>query len=187
MTTKNRTALVLAAVTIVVAVRAQQPAAGDAKLADTTVRGWFPKLAARTPLASRPEVEAVRNPKGEALGWIFRTDQIEPVVRGKRGEIGVWVALGADGMIRGVEVGVHREDKKWFDRIRAPFYKAFENRPADGSRGRPDAVTTATVSSRAMTDDVFGACRAVMGLPEVSERLAAAANGQSGKPAPTRK
>ena len=176
MDTGNRTALFIAAAMMFVAARAQQPAASDAKLAEAAVRGWFPDMARQTPLASRADVRAVLNLKGEALGWIFRTDQIEPVVRGKRGEIGVWVALGADGRIRGVEVGPHREDKKWFDRIRAPFYKAFENRPADGSGGRPDAVTSATVSSRAMTDDVFGACRTVMGLPEVREGLGAAGN-----------
>ena len=166
-----------------VSVCAQQPPAGPRTLADAAVRGWFPALAQRKPLASRPEVEAVRNLKGELLGWVFSTDQLAPVVRGKRGEIGVWVALGVDGKIRGVKVGRHREDKKWFDRIRDPFYKAFDGRPADGSGGQPDAVTTATVSSRAMIDDVFGACRTVLGLPEVRKQLGAGTGIASDKPA----
>ena len=166
-----------------VSVCAQQPPAGPRTLADAAVRGWFPALAQRKPLASRPEVEAVRNLKGEVLGWVFSTDQLAPVVRGKRGEIGVWVALGVDGKIRGVKVGRHREDKKWFDRIRDPFYKAFDGRPADGSGGQPDAVTTATVSSRAMIDDVFGACRTVLGLPEVRKQLGAGTGTASDKPA----
>ena len=83
----------------------------------------------------------------------------------------------------GVKVGRHREDKKWFDRIREPFYKAFEGQPADGSGGKPDAVTTATVSSRAMIDDVFGACRTVMELPGVRELLAAGAAADKTAPA----
>lgn len=168
-----------------VSVCAQQPPAGPRTLADAAVRGWFPALAQRKPLASRPEVEAVRNLKGELLGWVFSTDQLAPVVRGKRGEIGVWVALGVDAKIRGVKVGRHREDKKWFDRIRAPFYKAFEGRPADGSGGQPDAVTSATVSSRAMIDDVFGACRTVLGLPEVREQRGVGAEA-TGDKQPTR-
>lgn len=166
-----------------VSVSAQQPPAGSPAPTDATVRGWFPAQAQRRPLVSRPEVEAVRNLKGAVLGWVFSTDQLAPVVRGKRGEIGVWVALGVDGKIRGVKVGRHREDKKWFDRIRDPFYKAFDGRPADGSGGQPDAVTTATVSSRAMIDDVFGACRTVLGLPEVREQLGAGAGSTGDKPA----
>lgn len=162
---------------------AAQPTAGTrGMLTDAAVRGWFSDMASRRPLASRPEVEAVRNLKGEVLGWIFRTDRIEPVVRGKRGEIGVWVALGSDGRIRGVKVGPHREDKPWFDRIKDPFYKAFENRSADGSGGLPDAVTTATISSRAMIEDVFGACRVVLDLPEV--RGGGGSGGGHGGPPP---
>ena len=175
---------VLAVGLVAVAARAQQPAAPREKGSDVAVRGWFPGMAKHTPLASRADVRAVLNLKGEVLGWIFSTDQLEPVVRGKRGEIGVWVALGADGRIRGVKVGAHREDKKWFDRIRAPFYKAFDGKPADGSGGMPDAVTSATISSRAMVDDVFGACRTVLGLPEVRERLGAGAETRDNKPKP---
>lgn len=167
-----------------VSVCAQPPPAGPRAPADAAVRGWFPALAQRKPLASRPEVEAVRNLKGAVLGWVFSTDQLAPVVRGKRGEIGVWVALGVDGKLRGVKVGRHREDKKWFDRIRDSFYKAFEGQPADGSGDQPDAVTTATVSSRAMIDDVFGACRTVLGLPEVQAQLGAGTEATSDKPTP---
>ena len=177
MPKRTRCFFAVAAGLVTVAAASAQPTAvaGTAKstagtrdmLTDAAVRGWFSGMASRRPLASRPEVEAVRNLKGEVLGWIFRTDRIEPVVRGKRGEIGVWVALGSGGKIRGVKVGPHREDKPWFDRIKEPFYKAFENRSADGSGGRPDAVTTATISSRAMIEDVFGACRVVLDLPEV--------------------
>jgi hypothetical protein len=134
---------------------------------DGALRGWFPAMAKHAPLASRAVVRAIHNVKGDLLGWVFSTDQLEPVVRGKRGEIGVWVALGRDGKIRGIQVGRHREDKKWFDRIRPPFYQAFEGKPAGGGGGKPDAVTSATRSSRAMIDDVFGACRTVLALPEV--------------------
>ena len=56
-------------------------------------------------------------------------------------------------------------------------------KPADGSGGKPDAVTTATVSSRAMIDDVFGACRTVMELPGVRELLAAGAAADKTAPA----
>ena len=175
---------VVAAGLMAVTARAQQPAAGREKWSDVAVRGWFPGMARTTPLASRADVRAVLNLKGEVLGWVFSTDQLEPVVRGKRGEIGVWVALGADGRIRGVKVGAHREDKKWFDRIRDPFYKAFAGKPADGSGGTPDSVTSATVSSRAMVDDVFGACRTVLALPEVKERLGAGAGARDTQPTP---
>jgi transcriptional regulator of nitric oxide reductase len=135
------------------------------------VRTWFPRLAQARPLASQPAVRVARDSRNEVLGWIFSTDQVEPVVRGKRGPIEVWVGVGRDGRILGVQVGRHREDRKWFDRIRASFYQAFDGRMADGSTGRPDAVTGATVSSAAMINDVFGACKHVLALPEVQADL----------------
>jgi Na+-translocating ferredoxin:NAD+ oxidoreductase RnfG subunit len=182
-TSRKRFPAMLAGLLVAATVCAQQPKSAAPALADADVRAWFPAMAQRQPLASQPAVETIKDDKGTALGWLFCTDQIAPVVRGKRGEIGVWVALGSDGKIRGVKVGRHREDKKWFDRIREPFYKAFEGQPADGSGGKPDAVTTATVSSRAMIDDVFGACRTVMELPGVRELLAAGAAADKTAPA----
>ena len=182
-TSRKRFPAMLAGLLVAATVCAQQPKSAAPALADADVRAWFPALAQRQPLASQQAVETIKDDKGTALGWLFCTDQIAPVVRGKRGEIGVWVALGSDGKIRGVKAGRHREDKKWFDRIREPFYKAFEGQPADGSGGKPDAVTTATVSSRAMIDDVFGACRTVMELPGVRELLAAGAAADKTAPA----
>lgn len=149
---------------------AQAPVGVQPACPDDQVRVWFPQAAKNTPLPSQPAVVAVADLQGNVLGWVFSTDQIAPAVRGKRGEVGVWVGLAKQGTITGVKVGKHREDKKWFDKIRDPFYKAFEGKPADGSGGKPDAVTGATISSKAMINDVFGACQTVLTLPDVQSQ-----------------
>lgn len=109
---------------------------------------------------------------GKLMGWVFRTDQLPPAVRGKRGEIATWVALGADGKIRGIDVFRHREDPPWFNRLKKSFYRQFEGLSADGSGKAPDTVATATISSKAIVDDVLGACKVVLELPAVKAAVA---------------
>jgi Na+-translocating ferredoxin:NAD+ oxidoreductase RnfG subunit len=129
-------------------------------------------------------VRAVQDARGATLGWFFRSDQVAPAVRGKRGEIGVLVGISTNGTILGVQVAAHREDAKWFDRIRAPFYAAFTGCSVHGEGKRPDAVTGATVSSAAMIKDVFSSSRTVLALPAVKRHLTAAAREKIPTPHP---
>ncbi len=155
------------------------PQAGGSNIAESLGPGWqawFPAgavLKAFKPGVADAEAGEITDRSGLVLGWAFRTDRMPPVVRGMRGEIGLLVGVGVDGQILGVRVLQQREDAKWFNRIQQPFYAAFSGRKADGSGGRPDTVTGATVSSGAMVRDVYDSCQTLLGLPAVKPRLTA--------------
>jgi hypothetical protein len=118
------------------------------------------------------------------VGWVFRTDNLKPFVKGRVDQIGTLVALGADGKIKAIEVVKHREDKPWFDRLKRPFYKQFEGLAADGSDKRPDTVATATLSSKAIVDDVLAACAEVVALPQVKAVLSPTTEAPATQPTP---
>lgn len=138
-------------------------------------RAWFPTASRSEPLVSLSSVRAVQDARGNVLGWFFRSDQVDPAIRGKRGEIGMLVGVSTNGAILGVQVAAHREDAKWFNLIRAPFYASFTGCSVPGEGRRPDAVSGATVSSAAMIKDVFASSRTVLALPAVQRHLRVAA------------
>lgn len=134
---------------------------------------WFAAGSMLQPLdATKGPVFAVCS-AGKTNGWVFRTDRVPPVVNGKHGEIGVLVGIGTDGLIKGVHVVQQHEDQHWFSRLKDGFYRQFPGQPADGSGAKVDTVTGATVSSKAIVDDVFQSARTVLDLPAVRDAMAA--------------
>jgi len=150
------------------------PARAEVSMAVVTAK-WFGPGTTLKPLGTNGVEKAVKQvlgADGRVRGWVFRTDEVPPAVKGMRGEIGVLTGLGTDQRITGVEVMAHREDLKWFNMLRAPFYRQFEKLPAKGGDKPVDTVTGATVSSRAIIKDVQSACQTVLALPGVQAALA---------------
>ncbi len=109
---------------------------------------------------------------GRPEGWIFRTDQVPPVCKGKRGEIALLVAVSSDARILGVRVLEHKEDPSYFRRLTETFFSQFRNRRADDTQtSGVDAVTRATLSSRAIIRDVLEGAGHVVSLPEVAAKI----------------
>lgn len=135
-------------------------------------REWFGETAQLTPMALAATNAAVSEVvcNGQTAGWVFRTDQVPPVCKGKRGEIAVLVALGLDGRIRGLRVLSHKEDPKYFGRLKAGFFQQFLNQRPD-SGVKIDAVTQATYSSKAIISDVMDGAKLVIALPEVAVKV----------------
>ncbi len=106
--------------------------------------------------------------EGETSGWIFRTDQVPPTCKGKRDQIAVLVGIGTDAKIKGVSVVSHREDARYFKRLKSSFFHQFLDRQADASEYRLDAVTRATLSSGAIIRDVMEGAKIVLAQPEVA-------------------
>ena len=109
--------------------------------------------------------------KGQVAGWIFRTDKVEPVVVGKRGEIGVLAGLNRKGEIVGLKPMEWREDAKYFGRLQDGFFKQFIGRPVSKGREGLDTVTGATRSSRAIVRDVTEGAAQVLAMPAVAAQL----------------
>jgi len=107
----------------------------------------------------------------QTTGWVFRTDQVPPACKGKRGEIVLFVALGVDGRIRDLRVVGHREDKKYFSRLGDAFFRQFRDKRADADIKSVDAVTRATYSSKAIIREVMEGARVVVSQPEVSAKI----------------
>lgn len=112
-----------------------------------------------------------RGVDGALLGWLFCTDRMPPVHKGKRGEIGVLVGIKPDAALRGVWVIRSRETRKYFARIKADFYRQFPGRAVRASYRDVDTVTRATKSSRAMVRDVFESARQLLRKPAVKQAL----------------
>ena len=114
---------------------------------------------------------------GHPAGWLFRTDQMPPVCKGKRDQIAVLVAIGTDARIKGLTVLSHREDPSYFRRLKDSFYQQFRNQRVDDRDVTFDAVTKATYSSRAIIRDVMEGSKLVIALPEVAAKLSSANKG----------
>lgn len=108
---------------------------------------------------------------GHTCGWIFRTDQVPPACKGKRGQIAVLVALGTDARIKGVTVVDHKEDAPYFKRLKSSFFRQFHDRRAGDPSVKLDAVTHATLSSRAIIRDVMEGAMNVLSQPEISAQV----------------
>lgn len=120
-----------------------------------TWQSFFPsgtKLKAST---QNKRLYEAQNTRDDVIGWVFRTDEIDPVVKSKRGEIGLVVAVSTNRTILGVKVIAHKEDKVYFDKIKDDFYKQFKDHSIDKNHENIDTVSGATISSKAMVDDVF--------------------------------
>ncbi len=110
---------------------------------------WFGKDATIKPLGLGYMVSQ----DGKLVGLLMQTDQIPPVIKGKYGEITVWVATDLSGKIIGIEALRTKETPAFFKRIKADFYTDFVGkRPALDALPKP--VSGATVSSKAIITDV---------------------------------
>lgn len=140
---------------------------------------WFGKTAQTTPLplADTNVVISEVTLDGHPAGWLFRTDQVPPVCKGKRGQIAVLVAIGTDSRIKGLAVLVHREDPAYFKRLKGTFFEQFRDQRVDGTPFSIDAVTRATLSSSAIIRDVMQGAVRVLAQPEVAAKLSSANNG----------
>jgi transcriptional regulator of nitric oxide reductase len=173
----------LVAVTVVVLLKLQalpavagaDPVAGKAAgaAADTASKAepalpWkkhFPLGESVSPASGLKEGEKayeVRDGSGAVLGWVFRTDQVSPIVKGYNSQIGTLVALSRDGKIVDVEVLQQRETPKYYGTITGMFFKQFKGHAVSKSASDVEAVTGATVSSTAITKDVFLSAREVL-------------------------
>ncbi|MDX9867909.1 MAG: FMN-binding protein [Kiritimatiellia bacterium] len=146
--------------------------ARDPRTPETYCREWFGEEARLSPLslASTNLVvhEVARG--GQTAGWLFRTDEVPPACKGKRGQIALLVAIGPDTLIRGVAVLAHKEDARYFKKLKRPFFEQFLRRPPSGAPAF-DAVTGATFSSRAIIRDVTESARNVIAQPEIAAKL----------------
>lgn len=130
--------------------------------------GWedfFPAgMTARpvTGLREGEEAYEVLGKKGRLLGWFFRTDRVDPEVKGLVDQIAVLVAVSKDRRIIGVRLLEHGEAPAYMERLTEEFYDQFRGLPVDDDRDAVDAVTGATVSSSAVAADVFLSCRRLL-------------------------
>lgn len=109
------------------------------------------------------------------LGWIFRTDKTPPKCKGKHGEIILWVGLGTDGLIKGLRLIDHIEDKKHFSLLTTSgFFEQFFGRRATDDPAVVDTVTSATRSSSAIREEVLLGARHIASQPEVAKKMESA-------------
>ena len=136
-------------------------------------RDWFGQTAQAIPLTLCNTNVVIQEVTldGKPSGWLFRTDQVPPVCKGKRGQIAVLVAVGTDAHIKGLTVLAHKEDPRYFLRLKKAFFEQFRNQRADEDPAKFDAVTKATFSSRAIIRDVMEGTRTVIAQPEVAAKL----------------
>ena len=127
--------------------------------------------AARLALADTNVVVNAVTQNGHTCGWIFWTDQVPPACKGKRGQIAVLVALGTDARIKGITVFDHKEDAPYFKRLKDPFFRQFHDQRAGDPNVKLDAVTHATLSSRAIIRDVMEGAKNVLSQPEVAAQV----------------
>lgn len=142
-------------------------------------RDWFGQAAQAVPLTLCNTNVVVQEVTldGRPSGWLFRTDQVPPFCKGKRGQIAVLVAIGTDAHIKGLTVLAHKEDSRYFQRLKKAFFDQFRNRRADEDPAKFEAVTKATFSSRAIIRDVMEGTRTVIAQPEVAAKLLSGKKG----------
>lgn len=141
---------------------------------ETLCRQWFGPNAqlAQQPSQTNVLVREVTL-DGHPSGWVFRTDQVPPACKGKRGEIILLVAIGTDTRIKGLQVLTHKEDPPYFKRLKHEFFDQFINRRATDEASKIDAVTRATYSSRAIIKEVMEGAKNVVAMPEVANKVTA--------------
>ncbi|MBN1283212.1 MAG: 4Fe-4S binding protein [Proteobacteria bacterium] len=99
---------------------------------------------------------------GRAVGLAFVTSSIPPQVMGYSGELDVLVGMDWDGKITGAKIIGHRETADYVQRIvESGLLRKFLGRTAGDEFSDIEAVTGATISSRAIIDDVRSAAKAV--------------------------
>lgn len=135
---------------------------------------WFDSDATVQTLTLRATTQTIHvvTLNDSTLGWIFRTDKTPPKCKGKHGEIILWVGLGTDGLIKGLKIIDHVEDKKHFSLLTTSgFFEQFFGRRATDDPAVVDTVTSATRSSNAIREEVLLGARHIASQPEVAKKM----------------
>jgi Na+-translocating ferredoxin:NAD+ oxidoreductase RnfG subunit len=136
---------------------------------------WFDSEAVVQPLTLSATTQTIHvvTLNDATLGWIFRTDKTPPKCKGKHGEIILWVGLDTEGLIKGVRIIDHVEDKKHFSLLTTSgFFEQFFGRRATDDVAVVDTVTSATRSSKAIREEVLLGARHIASQPEVAKKIA---------------
>ena len=136
---------------------------------------WFDSEAAVQPLTLSATTQTIHvvTLNNATLGWIFRTDKTPPTCKGKHGEIILWVGLDTEGLIKGVKIIDHVEDKKHFSLLTTSgFFEQFFGRRATDDPAVVDTVTSATRSSKAIREEVLLGARHIAAQLEVAKKIA---------------
>ena len=136
---------------------------------------WFDSEAVVQPLTLSATTQTIHvvTLNDATLGWIFRTDKTPPKCKGKHGEIILWVGLDTEGLIKGVRIIDHVEDKKHFSLLTTSgFFEQFFGRRATDDVAVVDTVTSATRSSKAIREEVLLGARHIASQPEVAKKMA---------------
>lgn len=104
----------------------------------------------------------VRDSSQSLLGWVFRTDQVAPFVKGYITQVGMLVAVSTDEKIIGVQVVDHRETPKYMALLTGMYYRQFNGHAVAKPATDIDAVTSATITCVAITKDIFLGARTVL-------------------------
>jgi len=137
-------------------------------------KSFFPFAASIEPLAGlKPNEKAytVKSADGTVAGWVFRTDQMDPQIKGQVDQICAIVGFSTDGKVLGVNIIKHKETPSYFQKLTDSFFKQFEGHAADASLDKIDTVTGATRSSSAIVRDVSSAVKTLLQNPSVKEAM----------------
>jgi len=147
-------------------------------------QGFFPfgkSLQAVQGMKPQERAYSIVDADGKVMGWVFRTDQVDPQVRGQMAQVPVLVGLSTEGRVMGIQVLPNKETPAYFQKLGESFTKQFENHAADNTLSKLDAVTGATRSSSAIIKDVAAAVKAVMQLQSVQKELKPPADAPASK------
>jgi hypothetical protein len=142
---------------------------------ESICKEWFDSEAVVQPLTLSATTQTIHvvTLNSATVGWIFRTDTTPPKCKGKHGEIILWVGLDTEGLIKGVKVIDHVEDKKHFSLLTTSgFFEQFFGRRATDDPAVVDTVTSATRSSKAIREEVLLGARHIAAQPEVAKKMA---------------
>lgn len=142
---------------------------------ESICKEWFDSEAVVKPLTLSAATQTIHvvTLNDATLGWIFRTDKTPPKCKGKHGEIILWVGLDTEGLVKGVKIIDHVEDKKHFSLLTTSgFFEQFFGRRATDDPAVVDTVTSATRSSKAIREEVLLGARHIAAQPEVAKKIA---------------
>ncbi|OGV74209.1 MAG: hypothetical protein A2269_07405 [Lentisphaerae bacterium RIFOXYA12_FULL_60_10] len=140
------------------------------------------KLAPVNGLTPQEEAFSVLDADGMTLGWVFRTDRLNPPVKGHISQIACLVSLSTNASILGIKVLEHTETPLYFSKLRNDFFTQFKELPADTALPQLDTVTGATHSSTAIVRDVLEGIKRLIELPAVKARINSIKNPANPKP-----
>ncbi len=101
---------------------------------------------------------------GARIGVAFVTTSVPPQITAYRGEIDLLVGIDREGRVASVQLLDHEESPDYVDRIVASgLLGAFVGRNA-AEHAQVEAITGATITSRAMIDDIASAHERVMAM-----------------------